>query len=210
MSFTNSNGNTGELVLNNSKDFTGQIVGFAGDGTTSNSDLIDLTDINIADVAINKTTYTDNGNDTGTLTLYNAKGQALDSITFVGSYQLANFTIENDGSGHTLIVDQPVLDNAGTITVSDGATLPLQGAIDNTGVIALNSAGDVTNLQITGGGVTLEGGGELTLSDSHANVIFGTTATTTLTNVDNTISGAGQIGVGDGNLTLVNRDAWHD
>ena len=116
VSFTNSNGNTGELVLDNSKDFTGQIVGFAGDGTTSNSDLIDLTDVNIADVAIDKTTYTDNGNGTGTLTLYNANGQALDSITFVGSYQLANFTIENDGSGHTLIVDPPV--PSGTATVA--------------------------------------------------------------------------------------------
>ena len=108
VSFANTNGNTGELVLDNSKDFAGQIVGFAGDGTTSNSDLIDLTDVNIADVAISKTTYTDNGNDSGTLTLYNASGQALDSITFVGSYQLANFTIQSDGSGHTLIVDPPV------------------------------------------------------------------------------------------------------
>ena len=30
------------------------------------------------------------------------------------------------------------------------------------------------------------------------------TSASTLTNVDNTISGAGQIGIGDGNLTLVN------
>jgi hypothetical protein len=35
-------------------------------------------------------------------------------------------------------------------------------------------------------------------------VIVGTTSASTLTNVDNTISGAGQIGSGDGNLTLVN------
>ena len=108
MSFTNSNGNTGELVLDNSKAFTGQIVGFAGDGTTSNSDLINLADVNFADVAIDRTTYTDNGNGTGTLTLHDANGQTLDSITFAGSYQLANFTIENDGNGHTLIVDPPV------------------------------------------------------------------------------------------------------
>ncbi len=108
VTFTNSNGNTGELVLDNSKAFTGQIAGFAGDGTISNSDLIDLGDVNFADVATNKTTYTDNGNGTGTLTLHDANGQALDSITFAGSYQLANFTIENDGSGNTLIHDPPV------------------------------------------------------------------------------------------------------
>jgi hypothetical protein len=108
VNFTNSSGNTGELVLDDSKDFSGAIVGFTGDGTTANSDLIDVTDVNIADVATSKTTYTDHGNGTGTLTLYNASGQALDSINFDGNYQLANFTIESDGDGGTLIVDPPV------------------------------------------------------------------------------------------------------
>ena len=108
VTFTNSTGTTGELVLDNSKAFAGQIVGFAGDGSISNSDLIDLGDVNFADVATNKTTYINNGNGTGTLTLHDANGLALDSITFAGSYQLANFTIENDGSGNTLIVDPPV------------------------------------------------------------------------------------------------------
>ncbi len=118
--FANSSGHTGELVLANSNTFTGQIVGFAGDGTIANSDLIDLADVNIANVATNQTSYIDNGNGTGTLTLYNANGQALDSITFDGSYQLANFTIEDDGSGHTLIVDPPV--SSGAVTVGNGVT----------------------------------------------------------------------------------------
>ncbi|HVO94115.1 MAG TPA: hypothetical protein VMT22_14790, partial [Terriglobales bacterium] len=103
------------------------------------------------------------------------------------------------------VFDQtPVVDNAGTMTIGDGAMLPLGGIVNNTGTIALNSSGDETDLQIVGHGVTLEGGGQLTLSDSHENVIFGTAAGAMLTNVDNTISGAGQIGIGDGNLTLVN------
>jgi hypothetical protein len=55
--------------------------------------------------------------------------------------------------------------------------------------------------------MTLEGGGQVILSDSYENMIVGTTANVTLTNVDNTISGAGQIGTGDGNLTLVNETA---
>ena len=98
----------------------------------------------------------------------------------------------------------PVVTNAGNMVVSDGAVLPLSGTIDNTGTIALNSSGDHTELQIIGNGVTLEGGGQLILSNNAANTIVGTGPSDTLTNVDNTISGAGQIGSGDGTLTLVN------
>src|SRR4029079_13663044 len=42
-------------------------------------------------------------------------------------------------------------------------------------------------------GVTLTGGGEVVLSDDSGNVIFGGTEYAKLINVDNTISGAGQI-----------------
>jgi hypothetical protein len=101
----------------------------------------------------------------------------------------------------------PVVENAGEMMVSDGAILPLDGTIDNTGTIALNSSGDKTELQIVGDGVTLQGGGQITLSDSSENMIVGTNADAALTNIDNTISGAGQIGTGDGNLTLVNETA---
>jgi VCBS repeat-containing protein len=98
----------------------------------------------------------------------------------------------------------PVIENAGTMVVSDGAILPLSGTIDNSGTIALDSSGTITELQIVGDGITLEGSGHLALSNSQANVVFGTTSASTLTNVDNTISGVGQIGIGDGTLTLVN------
>ena len=99
----------------------------------------------------------------------------------------------------------PSTNNAGAMVVSDGAVLPLEGTIDNTGTIALNSTGDHTELQIIGDGLTIEGGGKLMLSDSSANAIVGTASTSTLTNIDNTIAGAGQIGSGDGTLTLVNQ-----
>jgi hypothetical protein len=166
VSFTNANGNTGELVLDDSKDFAGQIVGFAGDGTTSNSDLIALTDVNIADVAISKTTYTDNGNDTGTLTLYNASGQALDSITFVGSYQLANFTIESDGSGHTLIVDPPVPSSTATIDGLGGILIhdpPAHSgaAATNDGVLEASAGLLKIDQSISGGGDAVIDGGSM-------------------------------------------------
>ncbi len=93
--------------------------------------------------------------------------------------------------------------NLGNLVVSDGMVLRFGGAVDNSGTIALNSTGDATELQIVGDGITLEGGGHVTLSDNDANAIVGIVSTT-LTNVDNIISGVGRIGSGDGALTLVN------
>ena len=101
------------------------------------------------------------------------------------------------------VFDQmPTLDNAGTMTIGDGAVMPLSGTINNTGTIALNSTGDETDLQLIEHGVTLQGGGQIVLSDSDANVISGTSSAVTLDNEDNTISGAGQLG--NGELTLTN------
>ena len=65
----------------------------------------------------------------------------------------------------------------------------------------------MTELRITGDGITLEGGGQIVMSDSDMNFIAGTSPTTVLTNLDNTICGAGQIGLGDGTLPLVNGSA---
>ena len=96
----------------------------------------------------------------------------------------------------------PALDNAGSMMIDDGAVMPLSGVINNTGTIALNSTGDETDLQIIEHGITLHGAGQLILSDSAENVISGTSSDVTLTNVDNTIAGAGQLGAGQ--LTLVN------
>ncbi|WP_456794092.1 VCBS domain-containing protein [Bradyrhizobium sp. USDA 4506] len=92
----------------------------------------------------------------------------------------------------------PVVENSNTMTVGDGAILPLSGVIHNTGTIALNSTGDETDLQLIGHGLTLDGGGQVTLSDSSGNFIAGST----LTNVDNTISGAGHLGAGQ--MALIN------
>jgi VCBS repeat-containing protein len=96
----------------------------------------------------------------------------------------------------------PVTQNPGTMQIGDGAHLALSGTIDNTGTIELNSTGDETDLLIIQQGITLTGGGHVALSDSAENVIHGTGAGVTLTNVDNTISGGGNLG--GGQLTLVN------
>jgi hypothetical protein len=80
--------------------------------------------------------------------------------------------------------------------------MPFSGALENSGSIHLSSTGSETALEIVQHGLTLLGGGTVTLSDSSSNVIFGSADDVTLTNVDNTISGAGQLG--DGHLTLIN------
>src|SRR5213078_1136353 len=83
---------------------------------------------------------------------------------------------------------------------------------NNSGTIELNSAGSLTSLEIIGNGMTLTGHGQVEMSDSDANAISGTSPSVVLTNIDNTISGAGKLGAGS--LTLVNEgtidaDATH-
>ncbi|MBZ9850415.1 Ig-like domain-containing protein, partial [Mesorhizobium sp. CA14] len=128
---------------------------------------------------------TDDGSGNAVIAL--ADGQ---SITLDGVHSSAL----TDGN---FVFDQtPVVNNAGTMTIGDGAMLPLSGTINNTGIISLDSAGSDTLLQLIQHGTTLQGGGQVVLSDSDWNIISGTSADVTLTNVDNTISGAGQLGGG--------------
>ncbi|TPK62094.1 adhesin, partial [Mesorhizobium sp. B2-4-15] len=151
---------------------------------------------------------------------------AADQIDLIGYSGLADFAdvqahMADDGNGNTVIslgagqsitldgvhssalagsnfvFDQtPVVNNAGTMTIGDGALLPLSGTVNNTGLISLDSTGGDTLLQLIQHGITLQGGGQVVLSDSDANMVSGTAADVTFTNVDNTISGAGQLGGG--------------
>jgi len=99
--------------------------------------------------------------------------------------------------------------NEGAITIENGETLALRGVINNTGSINLNGGATATDMFVLGGATpaaatTLEGGGQVKLTDSSFNSldVHGATATT-LSNVNNTISGAGTIGA-SGDLTLNN------
>ena len=152
-------------------------------------DLIGYAGFNsFADVQAN---LADDANGDAVLTL--GDGQ---SITFAGVdaglFTAADFMFDQE----------PVTSNTGSMVISDGALLPLSGIVNNSGTIALNSAGNGTELELIQHGLTLQGGGALTLSDSGANAIFGTGTDVLFTNVDNTISGAGQFG--EGQMMLVN------
>ncbi len=133
----------------------------------------------------------------GTYTVTSSVSNTVNTLEMAASATLAvtggTFAI-NDGSGPSGL--------AGTITVADSTTLSLAGAIDNTGTIRLNSTGDNTDLRIASPIVTLEGGGSVILSNNAANRIYGNSGAYTLDNVDNIISGAGQLGAQQ--LTLIN------
>jgi VCBS repeat-containing protein len=158
---------------------------------------------------------------------FDAAADKIDLIGFTGVNDFADVSIANDASGNAVLsisADQtitvngvdaaamsaanllfdadPVTTNTGTITIADGAIMPFGGSIDNSGTIELGSTGSGTDLEILFRGATLTGGGQVVLSDSAQNVIFGGSADTVLTNADNTLSGAGQLGAGQ--MMLVN------
>jgi hypothetical protein len=81
--------------------------------------------------------------------------------------------------------------NGRGLTIAAGGTSP--PVISNAGTIALNSTGATTDLQIFGD-VVLSGGGSITMSDDEHNRIRGQAGAERLTNLDNTISGSGEIG----------------
>ncbi|MEP6967504.1 MAG: hypothetical protein ABI906_05445, partial [Pseudomonadota bacterium] len=91
--------------------------------------------------------------------------------------------------------------NQAIVSIVKGASLTLRGAIDNSGQIHLARPGGASDLFIGDGGATLSGGGQIILS--HADRILGASAGATLTNADDIISGAGQLGAGQ--MTLVNQ-----
>ena len=85
---------TGELILDDSKQYTGTVSGFGANTTQS----IDLTDI---DFATATKSYAN-----GTLTIKDGAGDTA-HIKFSGTYTLASFNLQDDGQGGVLITDPP-------------------------------------------------------------------------------------------------------
>jgi hypothetical protein len=124
----------------------------------------------------------------GTYTVGSAVDETVNSLTTIKTATLAvtggTFTATN-GTG--------IGANAGTIAVGDGADLVLGGVINNAGKIKESSTGDPTLLEFAAG-ATLKGGGKVLLSDNANNQMDGGSASAPVTNLDNTIAGAGTIG----------------
>jgi hypothetical protein len=91
-------GSTGMLRLDSPSTFSGAINNFAGNGSLSGSDQIDLKGINFNSV---QDSYS---NSVLTVT----DGTHTAALDFNGSYTLANFKFANDGAGGTIVYDPPV------------------------------------------------------------------------------------------------------
>ncbi len=109
------------------------------------------------------------------------------------------------GAGNTLDGTAKALTNGAAITLANRAALTIEGSIVNAGAITLAGTTGPTSLIVGKPGVTLSGGGHVVLGAGAFNTLTGAAATATLTNLDNTISGAGLIGAAK--MTLVNKAA---
>lgn len=106
----------------------------------------------------------------------------------------------NSTDDFSLAIGALTLANSGdALTIADGVTLTVEGAVNNKGSIVLAGATDLARLQI-GASVNLTGTGTLVLSNNH-NFIWSTDPTNILTN-SSTIAGGGAIG--NGNMGFVN------
>ena len=90
---------------------------------------------------------------------------------------------------------QGAMNNTGTYVGTNNSTTYLSGVINNTGSLVVEAGGNNTDLRFADG-TTLQGGGSVVLSDSPENRLFGAanSGVETVTNVNNTITGAGQLG----------------
>ena len=146
-----------------------------------------------------------NGSTGGTISIGAGSVVTLRNTTLVGG------TLMSSGTGVFQTLDNFNLLDGRSSTVTDSAEidvggstkLTIEGAIANSGLISLNGVGGYSILAIGGAGTTLSGGGHLTLSDVAGNIVVGATVLAKLTNVDNTISGSGQLG--QGQMVLANQ-----
>jgi hypothetical protein len=202
------------LNLNNEKlgvvNATGAVNPLIIDNAVANAGLLEATGaagLQLADAVTNSATGTIAAGDGSVVDLFDTvHGGTLKTL---GTGIIFSQDATLDGSRAT-VPTSTMLTNGGTLRVKDTYSVTLVGTINNTGEIYLESTGSATSLIIqpalassallSSFKVTLEGHGQVVLSDFSANTIFGegltVAAPVTLVNLNNTISGSGLIGAG--------------
>ena len=200
LTVTNSIDNGGFIQLND------PTLWISGTVTLSGAGAIEMTGLAannlILGVAATGATLINNSTITGSGTIGHGDG-ALTLNNQTGTIEAT--PLQAGDSGTIVIATGLNVSNAGLLEAINGGTLDIKDSvIENTGTSATNTGividatskllVDTSLLQLTGNGtVTLDSGSE----------IFGN-GTSTLENVNNKISGAGQIGDGTGDLTFIN------
>jgi hypothetical protein len=101
----------------------------------------------------------------------------------------------------TGVLSDATIASGSIVDINNNGTLALSGRIANSGLISALGSPSVATLAISGA-VVLSGGGKVSLSPSGDNQIIAAAGGGILSNVNNTIAGAGHIG--GGGLTVVN------
>jgi hypothetical protein len=154
------------------------------------------------------TTTINNQNATITANGKNSSVQFLGgSVIQGGTLSTLNTGVLGSAASQTVTLDgmaHGTLTNSGTYTGANNSTTILFGTIANTGTIQVAATVNTTVLSISGS-VNLTGAGTVTLSSASGGtpVINEAAASSTLTNVGNTIQGVGQIG--NNGLAVVNQ-----
>jgi fibronectin-binding autotransporter adhesin len=140
--------------------------------------------------------------DGGTILLDNAtmsptSGEALTfSATNGGTIETAA------GTNGSLLKNGTAIAALTAVTVVSGSSLTLQGKINNAGEIVIQDPALSGGSLLIHVNATLDGGGSVVLGGSAAKILDDGTAAS-LTVLGNTITGDGNIGNGDGKLTVV-------
>ena len=165
----------------------------------TNSGLVEATNPNAlgspGGLIIKSTTVDQSGG--GTIKASGSHVDLQSAIILGGTLATANAgVIDTIDFNSVLTGTSSQVNNTGTLVVNDDTALTLRGTINNSGKISESSLGSNTYLYIDSNNATLSGGGTVSLSDNSHNFITASSVGATLTNVDNTISGSGQI-IGD-------------
>ncbi len=145
---------------------------------------------------------------TGTI-LASGTGSA---VGLAGSASVSGGTLTTTGGGSMYTAGGQIgtlsnltLSSGSTYTTQNNATTYLAGTIVNQGTFVIAATNNGTSMQFADGS-TLTGGGKIAMADSINSLLWGhaNTGTETLTNVNNTIAGSGQVGFSN-SLEIINQ-----
>jgi aryl-phospho-beta-D-glucosidase BglC (GH1 family) len=162
---------TGTLKLDNPATFTGQVVGFTGDGTLAGSDHIDLLNLAFSNAVQTDSTYSSSAD-----TLSVSNGITVDLLHFIGSYSQANFEFASDGDGGTIVYDPPISINQTATNGADGTTIVtgssiIEGNQALTSRVVVDSGATLT-LDHAAGGSAITNNGTVNLTNNSTVNLF--------------------------------------